>query len=188
MIRVLGDVVVLSVRRLCLGRTDEIGGRERELLAAPPRAHTNVLLLHHAFVAVDGIAFLRAERRTPAAHVAREVKDLLQMHHLRTLVAACGGGSLQVKLPRTRDDRHKHARAVAAHNERLIDALGRDARHLRDVIRREIVLIDGIGQQLIVDAEPVQNPRRIRLLRFLFCHFTHRVRLYHCGGRKIKHG
>ena len=64
---------------------------------------------------------------------------------------------------------------VAAHNERLIDALGWDACHLRDVIRREIILIDGIGQQLIVDAEPVQNPCRIRLLHFLFCHFTHRV-------------
>ena len=101
------------------------------------------------------------------------------MHHLCTLVSACGGGSLQVKLPRTRDDRHKHARAVAAHHERLIDALRRDARHLCHMRRRKIALIDGIGQKLVGNAKAIQDTCRIGLWNFLLCHITHHSGLYH---------
>ena len=94
------------------------------------------------------------------------------MHHLRLLARGGLGESLEIKLRRARNAHHDDARLVRTGDERLEYLLHRHMEHLGRMDGAEVIQVDGKLPQLVRNRQPVENPRRIRLL--LPLHIAHR--------------
>jgi len=67
-------------------------------------------------------------------------------------------------------DTDEITRPIALQNERLEDALDILAQLFGHMLRREVFLIDGIGDQFIGNLRPVEQACGIRLFNLSVCH------------------
>ena len=112
--------------------------------------------------------FLHPDRRTPAADVARFGEQLLHVDHRRGFIAGDAGGHFQVHFHIPGHHADEQASAVSPQDQRLEYLPDRLSQLRRHVVRRQVVLIDFIGNEAERNPRGLQQPDGIGLLDVLF--------------------